>query len=183
VNHLNDNDSDEDIEIVRNDNDWQLEIYAINNDNKRLLSIISYDEFDYRCQVVVSKSYVFLANTLDNALMYYDIKNRYFSSSGIPCWNTFDITADEKYVCVSVENKKLRLWDMETLLSCLYNFHNKEMIKQYYFEFLEDEIGIALSITYNNEKKQIDINYNWDTSIPQFSGYISLDIFEFTRTK
>jgi len=173
----------EEVEYKKNNADEQLEIYAVSAMGKRLLSTLSYDDFDYRCKIVLTKNNLFFINWGRTELMHFDINTGLFRSTGIPCGNAFDISSDEKFVCVSVENKKLKGF-FNTLLPCLYDFKLKSILKEYYFEFLEDEIGIALSITYDDTKNRMGIAYNWDTPTPQFEGFISLDDrYEFVRTK
>ena len=172
----------EKVEYKKNELAGQLEIYAVSDTGKRLLSILSYNDYDDRLKVVLTKTHLFYINWEHTELMQFEIKTGVFSSTGIPCGRAFDISPNEQFVCVSVENKKLKNSDT-TLLPCLYDFKSKKMLKDYYFEFLEDEIGIRLTITYNESKNRMDIRYNWDTPIPQFEGFISLDNYEFTRTK
>jgi hypothetical protein len=189
-NHLQNNDSNfsapnknENIEIIKNYDMWQLEIYATRDGARRLLSSISYDDFDYRNKIVISKNYLLCNNYDDTELMGYNFSTGLFSSIDIPSGQAFDISKDEKYICVSVENNKLTGF-LKTDLPCLYDFQERRIIKEYYFDFLEDEIGISLEIRYDEENNRMDINYYWDTPVPQFSGYIYLENnFEFVRIK
>ena len=174
----------ETVEFIENYDTDQLEIYAVSDAEKRMLAALSFYDYNEMLKIELTRNYLFCLNWEHTELMCFDLKTGIFSSTNIPCERSFSLSEDEKFACVSVENENLKGF-LTTHLPCLVDFESKEIIKEYYFDFLEDEIGIDLSIDYDESTNSMKIRYNWDTPIPQFEGYISLDDenYEFIRTK
>lgn len=162
---------------IRNSNDYNSkEIYDSNN---KLIYVLNRSDarIDWKTEII--QSYLLYLTSNDELVVVDLISNE--KELIIPDIGDFAATNDLHYICLGKKLNDSRY----TTTPILYDFTKKKIveIEKLDYSFLNKYIGISTDIRFDPEKNGFSVDYHWDSSIPEYSFYISLEELNITRIK
>lgn len=169
--------------IQDNPSKYCLSVYKKQGSMLKLIRNISYDDFQERYSYIQTDNYLYYVN-YDEHLIRLSFLTAEIEDTKIKTGLGFSISKDDEFVCVSEKSPILNN-SSETLIPAIYNLKNNKrvFIKNFSPDFLLNDIGISLDIQYNEKENGFDIEYNWDTPVPKFKGFIALNGFSYIQRK